>query len=269
MQKNILITGATDGIGLGTARELSSLGHNVLVHGRNPEKLIEVEKKLTELSGGGEVKSYVADLSSLIDVEMLAQTVIKNHDTLDVLINNAGIFATSDPVTGDGLDVRFVVNAIAPYLLTKRLLPLLGDVGRVVNLSSAAQSPVDSEVLAGRLRLSEDFSVYAQSKLALTMWSRALALSLGDEGPAIIAVNPGSMLGTKMVREGFGVEGKDIRIGVEVLLRAALADDFASASGKYFDNDAGRFSSPHPDALDPRKCDEIRTAIEAVLSETP
>ena len=80
------------------------------------------------------------------------------------------------------------------------------------------------------------------------------------------AVNPGSMLGTKMVTEGFGVAGGDIRIDAEILVRAALTDEFAAASGQYFDNDKGRFATPHPDALDPQKSLEIVRAIEAILA---
>lgn len=266
MQKIILITGSTDGIGLETARVLVSMGHHVLLHGRNPSKLEEAERTLSGLPGGGRVECYVADLSRLADVEAFAKAVTETHATLDVLINNAGVYSASDPSTKDGLDVRFAVNTIAPYLLTQRLLPLLGKSGRVVNLSSAAQSRVDPNALAGQGYLS-DGAAYAQSKLALTMWSRSLALSLKDHGPAIIAVNPGSMLGSKMVKEAFGVDGGDIRIGAEILIRAALADEFAAASGQYFDNDSGRFASPHPDALDQRKSEEIIGVIETVLAE--
>ncbi|MEO0489902.1 MAG: SDR family NAD(P)-dependent oxidoreductase, partial [Cyanobacteria bacterium J06659_2] len=155
----------------------------------------------------------------------------------------------------------------APYLLTKRLLPLLGPPGRVVNLSSAAQSPVNLQALTGQVRLS-DGAAYAQSKLALTMWSRSLALSLKDDGSTIIAVNPGSLLGSKMVKQAFGIAGGDIRIGAEILCRAALADEFAAASGQYFDNDSGQFASPHPDALNPRKSQEIVSVIETVSEAT-
>ncbi len=267
MQKTILVTGSTDGIGLATARMLVSLGHNVLLHGRNPAKLEITEKTLSALPDGGHLESYVADLSRLDDVEELAKTVAEKHAKLDVLINNAGVFKTADPITQNGLDVRFVVNTIAPYLLTQRLLPLLDATGRVINLSSAAQSPADPEALAGRVRLADDFDAYAQSKLAITMWSRYLALSLKDNGPVIIAVNPGSLLGTKMVKEAFGTPGKDISIGAEILTRLALEDEFASASGQYFDNDSGQFAPPHPDALDPQKSEEIVRVIEAVLGE--
>jgi uracil-DNA glycosylase len=75
------------------------------------------------------------------------------------------------------------------------------------------------------------------------------------------------MLGSKMVKEAYGTEGKDLRIGAEILTRAALSDEFATASGKYFDNDSGRFASPHPDALNQKKCEEIVRMIEAVLAE--
>lgn len=263
MQKTILITGATDGIGLETAKRLVAQGHRVLLHGRNPAKLERVQQ---ELAAGGEVEGYLADLSSMAAVEGLAKAVAEKHQSLDVLINNAGIFKTADPLTADGLDVRFAVNTLAPYLLTRKLLPLLGSGGRVVNLSSAAQAPVELQALAGQTRLA-DMAAYAQSKLALTMWSRSLGLALKEQGPMIVAVNPGSLLATKMVKEGFGVAGSDIGIGAEILVRAALAEEFASAHGQYFDNDAGRFAPPHAAALDAASCDAVVRRIEALLAQ--
>jgi NAD(P)-dependent dehydrogenase (short-subunit alcohol dehydrogenase family) len=246
---------------------LVSSGHNVLLHGRSPAKLEKVEKTLSAIPDGGRVESYVSDLSRMADVEALAKAVTDKHAKLDVLINNAGVFKTPDPISQDGLDVRFAVNTIAPYLLTQRLLPLLGASGRIINVSSAAQSPVDPGALAGQGKLS-DMGAYAQSKLAITMWSRHMALLLKDDGPTIVAVNPGSMLGSKMVKQAFGVDGGDLRIGADILIRAALSDEFEMASGKYFDNDSGRFASPHPDALSEQKCENIVRGIEAVLAES-
>lgn len=264
--KTILLTGATDGIGLATARTLVAKGHRVLLHGRSKAKLKKVKQELSSLDAG-EVESYVADLSSISDVEDFAGAVTSAHTHLDVLINNAGVFHTPKPVTPDGLDVRFVVNTFAPYLLTQRLLPLMDSSGRVVNLSSAAQSPVDTAALTGKRKLSDDFDAYAQSKLALTIWSQQLAKKLSAKGPVVIAVNPGSMLATKMVQQGFGVDGGDVGIGADVLVRAALAAEFSTASGKYFDNDARKFASPHADALDRRKSQKVVDAIEAVLAK--
>ena len=267
MQKTILITGSTDGIGLEAAKVLYSQGHHVLLHGRNPTKLEAAKKTLSELSGEGRVDSYLADLSRMADVEALGQTISESLDRLDVLINNAGILRTDDTFTDDGLDIRFAVNTFAPYLLTRHLLPLLGPAARVVNLSSAAQSPVDLEALAGRKEVQDQLNAYAQSKLAITMWSRTMAHAQKNKGPLVVAVNPGSLLATKMVKEGFGVAGKDIRIGSDILIRAALSDEFADASGAYFDNDSGQFASPHRDVLDPQKCQEVIRGIETTLVE--
>jgi|GEM_PF-5183872 len=75
------------------------------------------------------------------------------------------------------------------------------------------------------------------------MWSHGLALELGGEGPAVIAVNPGSPLGCKMVKEGGSVAGKDLQIGAGILARAVLDDEFTGATGQYVDNDVGRFAA--------------------------
>lgn len=262
--KTILLTGATDGIGLETAKLLVSEGHTVLIHGRNEAKLADTEKLLSGVSGAGVIESYRADLSKIADVEALASAITKKHSSLDVLINNAGVYSTPSPVTDDGHDVRFIVNTVAPYLLTQRLLPLMPPDGRVVNLSSAAQSAVNLRALAGQSRL-DDSQAYAQSKLAITMWSVHMAQSLGDNGPIIVAVNPASLLASKMVKDAYGVEGSDLGIGADILVRAALSDEFASASGRYFDNDQRRFAKPHSDALDATKNEKLVAAIEDVL----
>lgn len=262
--KTILITGSTDGIGLETAKRLAANGHQVLLHGRSEAKLDDAEAALRAENGGGTIERFAADLSRPADVAAFADEIVDRHDRLDVLINNAGVFKTPNPTTADGLDVRFAVNTIAPYLLTRRLLPVLDSSGRVVNLSSAAQAPVDAAAMTGQRRLS-DGEAYAQSKLALTMWSRHLAAELGNDGPAIIAVNPGSLLATKMVKEGYGMAGNDIGIGADILTRAALSDEFSDASGAYYDNDSGRFANPHPDALDPAKNAAITQVVESIL----
>ena len=266
MQKTILITGSTDGIGLEAARVLYSKGHHILLHGRSDKKLKAAEKALSRQPGNGRFDSYLADLSRMVDVAALAQAVAADHEKLDVLVNNAGVLRTVDTHTDEDLDIRFAVNTFAPYLLTLRLLPLLGPGARVVNLSSAAQSPVDLEALAGRARISDQMNAYAQSKLALMMWSRTMAASQKTGGVVVVAVNPGSLLATKMVKEGFGVTGKDIRIGSDILVRAVLSDEFAQASGLYFDNDKGRFASPHPDALDSLKSERVVNVIQGILA---
>ncbi|NET73896.1 MAG: SDR family NAD(P)-dependent oxidoreductase [Sphaerospermopsis sp. SIO1G2] len=266
MPKTILITGSTDGIGLDTAKIFAEMGHYVLLHGRNPEKLQNVANELAAISAVAGVDSYVADLSNLADVAQFAHAVAQKHSKLDVLINNAGIYSSANLLTPDGLDARFAVNTIAPYLLAKALLPLMENDGRIVNLSSAAQAPVNLNALASPPQIADEFNAYAQSKLALTMWSSAMAKSLKN-GPIMVSVNPGSMLGTKMVQQAFNVAGKDIGVGSKILVRASLSDEFAGASGQYFDNDAGRFAPPHPDSLNEQKAAEIVQIIEKTIAQ--
>lgn len=265
MTRTILLTGSTSGLGLATAEALAPLGHRLLLHGRDASKVQALVARLGQRrTDVGAVEPLVCDLASLHAVQRLADGILARHDHIDVVINNAGVFKVADPVTEEGLDVRFAVNALAPYLLTLRLLPLLGPDARVVNLSSAAQSPVDLAALVNGTRL-EDGAAYAQSKLALTIWSQEVARALGDDGPAMIAVNPGSFLATRMVREAYGMGGNDPAIGVDILLRAALADAFSDASGRYYDNDHDRFAPPHADARDAEKAAAVMRTLDDTL----
>lgn len=264
MKKTILITGATDGIGLETAKMMAPEGHTLLLHGRNPSKLEAVSKAVSAIAGAGDIKTYRADLSILSEVSELADQIKADFSSLDALINNAGVFKMSDSSTHDGYDARFIVNVVAPYLLTKDLLPILGSGGRVVNLSSAAQAPVNVQGFLDKRSFS-DGDAYAQSKLALTMWSFEMAKELGANGPMIVAVNPASFLGSKMVKEAYGQSGHDLKIGADILTRAALSDEFENASGRYYDNDRKSFAQPHPDALDSSKNKRVIDAVEQLI----
>lgn len=265
MQKTILITGSTDGIGFQTAKKLVSEGHKVLIHGRNPQKVSSVLEELSSLTNR-EIDSFVADLTNMAEVKTLANEIKKSYSKLDVLVNNAGVYNIKETITKDGLDSRFVVNTLAPYLLTQELMPIFDSSSRVVNLSSAAQTSVDTKALKGEFMIPSAGEVYAQSKLALTMWSFHMARVFNGSGPIMIAVNPKSFLGSKMVKEAYGVVGADLSIGADILCKASLSDKFIHANGKYFDNDIGEFSNPHPDALNEEKCKNVVNIIEDILS---
>lgn len=265
MIKTILITGSTDGIGLATAKTLAALGHNVLLHGRSSAKLESAKEILLGVSGHGNVETYQADLSILSDVEKLAEAVKDNHTSIDVLINNAGVYVVPEKVSADKLDVRYAVNTIAPYLLTRLMLPLLKNKARVVNLSSAAQASINPSELS-QLSVLSDSAVYARSKLGITMWTTQLAKTLVRDGLVLVSVNPASMLGSKMVKSAYGVVGGDIQTGADILVKASISTEFENASGLYFDNDIGRFTNPHPDALIESNRIAIVKQLDKILS---
>ena len=246
MKKRILITGATDGIGLETAKMILESGHDLIIHGRNLSKSDKIKTSLFELFPNAIIDTCTADLSDLKSVRTLAENILDEYDHLDVLINNAGVFKVDNPTTSANLDIRFVVNCLAPYMLTQKLSELLKGNGRIINVSSAAQSKVNLQALRGLESLT-DMAAYSQSKLALTMWSKYLAEQQKLEGLVYLSVNPGSLLGSKMVKEGFGVNGGDLKIGAEILTKMALAEEFSKCSGQYFDNDSGHFLIPHND----------------------
>lgn len=278
MYKTILITGSTDGIGKLAALKLAEAGHQVYLHGRDADKLAGVIAEVKAVTIGDAVDhidGFVADFSDLTAVLKMAADVNEKLPKLDVLINNAGIYTTSAAMTKDDLDIRFVVNYLAPYELTNALLPLLkqSDKARIINLSSAAQTPISYEAFAGQTTL-DDKAAYAQSKLALTMWSMALAEKIASDDINVIAVNPGSLLNTKMVDEAYGQYWSSADKGANILAELAISNEFTDDTGKYFDNDIkdgiqgdvrGEFGKPHADALNKEAIAKLEKHTEQVL----
>ncbi|WP_297086698.1 SDR family NAD(P)-dependent oxidoreductase [uncultured Draconibacterium sp.] len=266
MQKQIFISGSTDGIGKLAAIQLATNGHSVHLHGRNPKKLKEAILEVKKVSGNEAVNGFVADLSDFDAVNQLATEIAERIPRLDVLINNAGVYKSPVQSNKDGLDMRFVVNYLAPFLLTKRLLPVLGiTIGsRIINLSSAAQSAISYDALAGTVPL-PDNTTYAMSKLALTMWSFYLAGQL--KNTTVIAVNPGSLLNTKMVQEAFGRSWSAANKGADILYELATAKEHMARSGQYFDNDSGNYAKAHPAAYKQTEIEQLIKATEVLLEK--
>lgn len=263
-KKIILITGATDGIGKEAAKTLAKLGHTLLLHGRSQDKLTTLTSEL-KANCFADIHTYLADISDFNQVIELADAIKADVSTIDVIINNAGVYMTPTQITDDEIDMRFMVNTIAPYYLTKTLQPLLPTTGRVVNLSSAAQASVSILALLGKEHLS-DGAAYAQSKLALIMWTFYLAKKQPN-GPLFIALNPGSLLASKMVREAYGIEGADLSIGANAIVNCAIANEFANANGKYFDNDTGKFNFPHPDVSNLEFVDKLIDTLDNIIEK--
>ncbi|MEM0993098.1 MAG: SDR family NAD(P)-dependent oxidoreductase, partial [Bacteroidota bacterium] len=179
-------------------------------------------------------------------------------------INNAGVFKSPNARNKDGLDLRLVVNYLAPYVLTNGLLPILevSENARLINLSSAAQSTVSKGFLTGTTQVSTQ-EAYAQSKLALTMWSFDLAKRLSDI--SVIAVNPGSLLNTRMVQEAYGRYWSSADKGANILYDLAVSQQYKVITGKYFDNDSGGFGTAHADAYQEKLVKQLVEITDEVL----
>lgn len=264
--KTIFITGSTDGIGKLTALKLAKLGHQMLLHGRDVQKLADTISAIKNQTGNAKISGFVSDLSDFSSIEKMVIDISDKFTSMDVMINNAGIFTSRIEKNQDNLDIRFAVNYLAPYQLTEGLLPLLKNSNspRIINLSSAAQSSVSMDALAGREQISSN-AAYAQSKLALTMWSFALAKA----NPEIvtIAVNPGSLLNTKMTLEAYGQHWSSADKGANILYDLAISSQYAESNGTYFDNDSGSFSPAHNDAYNEKKIDQLIAETNKILKK--
>ena len=266
MHKTIFITGSTDGIGKLAAIKLAREGHQLIIHGRNSKKTEAVVSEIKDTTGNKKISAFTADLSDLHAVKGLADQVRRQLSGIDVLINNAGVFKSEKLVTKDHLDMRMTVNYLAPFVLTHGLLPLIkkSEAPRIINLSSAAQSPVSMAVLRGEKQVSEQAS-YAQSKLALTMWSFYLAKKYPDIG--VIAVNPGSLLDTNMVREAYGKSWSSADKGANILYDLVVHETYSGITAKYFDNDRGSFGKAHADAYNQQAVENLIKTTEAIRKE--
>jgi NAD(P)-dependent dehydrogenase (short-subunit alcohol dehydrogenase family) len=242
---NVLITGATSGLGRAVAGAIAEQGHTVLVHGRDPRK---VEQAVAELENTA--RGYVADLASLAEARRLADEIKASEERLDVLVNNAGVATTERQESADGIELDFAVNHLAHFVLTGRLLPLLehSAPARIVNVASIGQAPIDwDDPLLERGW--EMFRAYAQSKLAQIMFTFELAPRIADMQLTANALHPATLMDTQMVRQAFGRSMSSVEDGVGPVLRLATSDETAGVTGKFFDR--YNESRAHDQAYDP------------------
>jgi NAD(P)-dependent dehydrogenase (short-subunit alcohol dehydrogenase family) len=276
-EQTILVTGATDGLGRALARELASSEATILLHGRSHVRLEGSLREIRAATGNESVRGYLADLSSLAEVRRLAEEVQRDHEHLDVLVNNAGIGGGKRGERGeesaDGYELRFAVNYLAPFLLTNLLLPLLrrSAPARVVNVASAGQAPIDfgDPMLERRY---DGMRAYAQSKLALVMFTFELAERLRPTGDEVTtnAVHPASLMNTKMVDETFGYTLSTVEEGVVATLRLVVAPELAGVSGRYFDQlREARANEQAYDRLARRRLWRLSEELVGLTSEAP
>jgi NAD(P)-dependent dehydrogenase (short-subunit alcohol dehydrogenase family) len=268
-ERTVLVTGATDGLGRATVHELARLGTTVIVHGRRRERAEAVAEEVAAAGGGDRVSVHVADLASLAHVRALAAEVERDHERLDVLVNNAGLISPQRRESDDGYELTFAVNYLSHFLLTGFLLPLLRRSApvRIVNVASIGQAPLDFDDLMLERRY-DDFRAYAQSKLAQIMHAFELAERVrraGEEQVTANALHPATLMDTKMVRESFGRARSTVAEGVEAVVRLAVGEEVEGVSGRFFNGT--REGVAHPQAYDPDARRRLWEVSEKLLAD--
>src|SRR5207245_6021250 len=202
-----LVTGANSGIGKATALGLARLGGTVVMACRDATRGEAARQDMMRESGNPRVFLEIVDLASEASTRSLAETIHRKYPTLDVLINNAGVYTSHREMTEDGLERQFEVNYLSEFLLTHLLLdPLKRSApSRIVNVSSSAHEggTIRFDDLQGEQRYG-GFRAYNQSKLAQVLFTRELATRLVGSGVTVNACHPG-VIRTNLVMGGASV----------------------------------------------------------------
>lgn len=246
-QKRVIVTGATDGIGLITARRLAEAGAQVGLVARNAEKGARVAEELKKQTGNPDIAFYKADLSKFDDVRAVANEIRAAHSALDVLVNNAGAMFIGKQMSADGFELTFALNHLSVFLLTNMLKePLVAaDQGRVVTVASVAHRGADLNFadLDGQKGSYSAWRAYQRSKLANILFTRELADRWRETHVTANCLHPGfvaSKFGenNNTAFSAFFKVGKIFAIspekGAETSVYLASDDDVAGQTGGYY-----------------------------------
>lgn len=255
--KVCLVTGATSGIGKVTATALAAQGAEVIIAGRNQKKVDETRDWIESETGNETVQALLADFSDLDQVRELAGALKERTSRLDVLVNNAGAFFNTRRETPYGVEMTFLVNQLAPFLLTNLLLETLqnGAPTRIVNVSSDGhrQGTMDFDDL-GFKRGYLGMKAYARSKLANILFTYELARRLDGSQVTANALHPGHVA-TDMWKTSFPLIGPALKWvmgffalsseqGADTSIHLASSPEVEGITGKYFAKREAVESSP-------------------------
>ncbi len=273
--RTALVTGATGGIGLWTARGLAERGHHILLHGRSAAKLQQAQHWLQQTVPGAPVTPIQADLADAGQIQAMLVSLRQRIESLDLLINNAGLMQPRHILTAEGEETTWAVNLLAPIRLTQGLLPMLQHAAarrgsaRIINVGSVMsdQARLNLPMLRDRARTIGRYSglrVYGQTKLALLIHSLALAQQLAGSGVVVHCVHPGAV-GTRIAAVGgwlgaFWALASPFllspRQGAACTLTAACDSVWADVTGCYLKR--GRAVRGNPQAYDAVLAEELR-----------
>lgn len=268
-EQTVLVTGATDGLGRALVHRLAEHGAHVIAHGRDPLKLAALVEEV-DREHGVALDTVVADLSSLREVDALADAVVAEYDALHGLVNNAGIGfgppGATRETSQDGIELRFAVNHLAGYHLAQRLRLLLeaSAPSRLVQVASAGQLPLDPDDPLTETDY-DGVTAYRRAKLAQVMATFDLAADLVGTGVSVNAVHPATMMATTMVREtGWEVQST-LEEGLDATWRLVADPELDDVSGCYFDRTDRADADPQAD--DPAARAWVRQLNEELIAQ--
>jgi len=282
--KTALVTGASSGLGVETARALLSAGAEVLLAVRDTAKGEQVAQDLCAATGNDRAHVVELDLASLTSVRRAAGHVAERWPRLHILINNAGVMATPRGYTTDGFETQFGTNHLGHYLLAALLLPALRAAApaRVVALSSSGhrRSDIHFEDIAYQERPYDKWEAYGQSKTANALFAVGLTRRCAAEGVTANAVHPGGIhtgLQKHVPEEEWRALGwvdadgainpafKTPEQGAATSVWAAVGPELEGVGGLYLEdcresspfNPATPYAGYMPYALDPERADRL------------
>ena len=243
--KNIIITGATDGIGLAAAKSIAKKGYHVSLVGRNPDKGKKALEAIIAHSGNENLDFFECDLSLVANVKDLADRIKQKHSKIDVLLNNAGGANKTKQITSEGLEKTFATNQMNYFVLSTELLNILSESydGRIVNVASNAH--IGAEVDYANINSEKSFSAwtsYCVSKLMNIMFTYQLSamqdrVSVNVLHPGFvdtnIAGNEGNLI-KYIVKFGAKMFARTVDNGADSSIYLSTSDEVKGVSGKYF-----------------------------------
>ena len=241
-----IITGADGGMGEYITCAHAKAGYQVIMACYDAEHGKSIRDKIVESTGNQDVEVRQVDLSSLSSVKDFADRIIGEGKPIKRLMNNAGILTTNQRKSADGLETLVSVNYVAPYYLTRRLLPLMGEGTRIVNTVSctyAIGTIQDRFFENGRNGAFFRIPVYSNTKLALFLFTQELAERVKDKGILVNASDPG-IVSTNMIRMNAWFDPitdlvyrpliKTPAQGASTAIHVSLSDDVKGVIGSLF-----------------------------------
>ncbi|KQO17345.1 SDR family NAD(P)-dependent oxidoreductase [Paenibacillus sp. Leaf72] len=259
-----VITGATSGIGQIAAMDLAKRGMKLALTARSRERAEETARRINEVAPHSEMVFFYGDLSIMADVKRIGEEIKSTYPKIDVLVNNAGLHAFKQRITSEGFSEMMAVNYLAPWLLSKILLPSLkaSNKARIVNVASEASRNHGVLTLPEDLTDTADFTargssaIYGKTKLLNIMFAGELSRQLSGTSVAVHTLNPGFNV-TGLGRELWfapllerilkWLRIGDPRKGAEIITRLVVDTQYEDVTGGYYNVGTGKSILPvHP-----------------------